>query len=363
MATETLRPNAAGDLTDITDQVPGSTFHWDKVDEAGVNGDGNTTYVRNKASSPTQIDLYNLPASSGAGEINKITLYFSVRSGFDVDSHRGAIKAGGTVTRTGWKNPATYFGLNTWGTYPHEWALNPTDSEAWEWADIDDLQIGIWMVYSTVLVYACTQVYVEVDYTPVVNTTVTPTTIALSDAQFVPILKETTTPTTLSLSDTQYAPVFGEGVVPATLSLSDTQFVPVLEEVTTPTTLSLSDTQFIPLIPIGSIVTPTTLALSDTEYIPILKEVTTPTTLVHTITEYIPILKETLTPTTLPLSATEYAPAFGVGVVPTMVSLLLTGYAPPFLFVTYIPILLTMPNRDISIAMPSRIGSLKMRTK
>ena len=60
------------------------------------------------------------------------------------------------------------------------------------------------------------------------NILVTPTTIALSDAQFVPILKETTTPTTLSLSDTQFAPILKEKLTPSTLVLSGTEYIPVI---------------------------------------------------------------------------------------------------------------------------------------
>ncbi|GAI20025.1 unnamed protein product, partial [marine sediment metagenome] len=41
------------------------------------------------------------------------------------------------------KNPGSDFGIDTWGNYSEEWPLNPDDSEAWEWTDIDALQIGI----------------------------------------------------------------------------------------------------------------------------------------------------------------------------------------------------------------------------
>jgi len=69
---ETLRPNAAGDETNITYQYPNSTYHWDKVDEASA--DDGTTELHEYGSSYLR-DLYNLPASSGSGTINKITVY------------------------------------------------------------------------------------------------------------------------------------------------------------------------------------------------------------------------------------------------------------------------------------------------
>jgi len=43
MATEILRPNAAGDETTIASQYPDSGAHWDKVDEETPDND--TTYV------------------------------------------------------------------------------------------------------------------------------------------------------------------------------------------------------------------------------------------------------------------------------------------------------------------------------
>ena len=43
MAIETLRPNAAGDETNIPIQVPSSGEHWDKIDEE--TSDEDSTYV------------------------------------------------------------------------------------------------------------------------------------------------------------------------------------------------------------------------------------------------------------------------------------------------------------------------------
>jgi len=166
MATETLRPDAAGDLTNIPTQLPASGAHWDKVDEAEADGD--TTMVRYVAYVDGQwkTDLYNLPASSGSGTINKITLYFRVAGfGGSIAVAKGAIKSDSTVTETAAKNPQADFGEYQWGTYTQEWAANPADSGAWEWADIDALQIGVSLLGSNTYKSQCTQVYVVVDYT------------------------------------------------------------------------------------------------------------------------------------------------------------------------------------------------------
>ncbi|GAI28751.1 unnamed protein product, partial [marine sediment metagenome] len=50
-----------------------------------------------------------------------------------------------------------------WSIKSQQWDTNPADDEAWEWADIDDLQIGVSLRGD--LGCICTQVYVEVDYT------------------------------------------------------------------------------------------------------------------------------------------------------------------------------------------------------
>jgi hypothetical protein len=69
---ETLRPNAAGDETNIPTQYPATGYHWDKVDD--VTSDDGSTFIVTGLKSYKR-DLYNLPAHSGSGTINKITVY------------------------------------------------------------------------------------------------------------------------------------------------------------------------------------------------------------------------------------------------------------------------------------------------
>lgn len=71
---ETFRPNAAGDDTNIAAQYPVSGAHWDKVDE--VTADDYTTYISTNSTS-YQRDLYNIPDhSTGSGAIDSVTAYF-----------------------------------------------------------------------------------------------------------------------------------------------------------------------------------------------------------------------------------------------------------------------------------------------
>lgn len=160
MATETLRPNAAGDETAIANQSPESDYHWDKVDE--ITQDGNTTAVRDGTGAPKR-DLYNIPNhTTGSGTINFITIYICCKA-LDADyagQVKPSLKSNSTVTDGDGITPTA-----SYVTYSQQWNTNPADSAAWEWADIDALQIGV-LLYSHVSgIDYCTQVYVVVNYT------------------------------------------------------------------------------------------------------------------------------------------------------------------------------------------------------
>ena len=53
-----------------------------------------------------------------------------------------------------------------WVNSSHEWVDNPQTGAAWTWNDIDALQIGTKFSSGSSGTRTCTQVYVEVDYTP-----------------------------------------------------------------------------------------------------------------------------------------------------------------------------------------------------
>ena len=162
MATETLRPNAAGDENTIDFQIPADSFpatdHWNKVDEEVAD---EVTYLDSQ-SLIYQRDLYNLPASSGSGTINFIKIYFRCRGGGLTNGDaRPALKSNSTVTDGTEVNLA-----GAWTTYSQQWNTNPaSEPDAWTWADIDALQIGVSLKKYADGQAQVTQVYVEVDYT------------------------------------------------------------------------------------------------------------------------------------------------------------------------------------------------------
>ncbi|GAI86426.1 unnamed protein product, partial [marine sediment metagenome] len=78
MPTEILRPNAAGDYTNIAYQFPVESEHWDKVDEESPDDD--TTYVYTP-SAVQQKDAYGLQDTviPGGSEINSVMAYLRIR--------------------------------------------------------------------------------------------------------------------------------------------------------------------------------------------------------------------------------------------------------------------------------------------
>lgn len=110
-------------------------------------------------------DLYNLPASSGAGTINKITVYARFNMLFAGYIARIIIKTGGVVYESDNLTPGA-----TWNTVSWEWAQNPGNAHAWTWDEIDALQIGIYMQLPGSDKNYCTQVYVVIDYEEAVGT-------------------------------------------------------------------------------------------------------------------------------------------------------------------------------------------------
>lgn len=160
---ETLRPNAAGTYTNLTRS--GDTANYLCVDD--VTPDEDTTFVlRNGIGGAT--DTYNLPAHSGSGTINSVTIYGRARK----------INEGGRIYLYLRTHSTNYNSLvNELGTSysTKSWVhtTNPNTSSAWTWDEIDAMEIGQYMTaycvgpcgappYHT----RCTQTYVEIDYTP-----------------------------------------------------------------------------------------------------------------------------------------------------------------------------------------------------
>jgi hypothetical protein len=154
-ATETLRPDAAGDETSITSQQPSSTFHWDKVDE--VSADDSTTFVYTSSASYLR-DLFNFPAHSiGSGAISSVTIYFRIEGVTGTGYAKPSQKSNTTVT----DGTEVSQGSTSWSTKSQIYYTNPATGSAYTWPEIDNLQVGVSLKNCS-----CTQVYFVVNYTP-----------------------------------------------------------------------------------------------------------------------------------------------------------------------------------------------------
>jgi len=176
MATEILRPNAPGDECNINSQQYCSACpnHYTCI---YVVDDG--TRVNNYAEDNNwQRDLYSLPNhSEGNGTINSVKVYiraWTVAAYPDKPSYaRTALKTHG-VAYDGDEHSIPSTGV--WTNYSQTYTTNPNTRESWTWAEIDALQIGVSLkAYAVSPIYKdcmCSQVYIEVDYTPALTPTV-----------------------------------------------------------------------------------------------------------------------------------------------------------------------------------------------
>ena len=167
-ATEILRPNAPGDVTNIESQYPSSGAHWDKVDESTAD---TTTYVYSAVGS-FRSDLYNLPNHTGSGTINFVKFYYRGRCK-NVDTS-GCTVCGYLKTNNDASSTGSCIQIATWTTNSRQYDTNPVTGLAWTWAEIDALQIGGYIGGADDAHAAqLTQVYVEINYTPTGVPTVT----------------------------------------------------------------------------------------------------------------------------------------------------------------------------------------------
>ena len=167
MATELLRPNAAGDECNIISQVGDACpNHYLNVDEESHDSDTTVVY---EAGATFRRDFYNIDNSGiGAGTITKITVYNIARANTTPTQTnlKVCIKSGtGAGAPDTASESAEKTTTDTYASYDNEWATNPATSAAWTWEEIDALQIGCSIrepvdPYSTLV----TQVYVVVDY-------------------------------------------------------------------------------------------------------------------------------------------------------------------------------------------------------
>lgn len=161
--TLTLRPD--GNVT-VTLTIGGSTpalTNWESVDEA--TSDVDITYVWGDNSS-YEGDLYTLgdvSSLSGKGTINSVTVYVRCRT----DASKSGIGARTwirTNTVDDWGNDISLTSTYSLSSTPY--TLNPQSGSQWTWAEVNALEAGVEVQKVAGDGVNCTQVWVDVDYTP-----------------------------------------------------------------------------------------------------------------------------------------------------------------------------------------------------
>ncbi len=161
MSTVTLRPNAAGDLTELF--VFGAASNYLAVDE--VSPDDDTTYVYNSSDgSVNGADLYNFNNHTiESGEITDLTVYIYAKT-LGTGQYDIFMKTGGTQYTKGAGNLT-----GSYATYSKSWTSNPQSGLLWTWADIDAIQAGGYLFDITGSASRITQVYTIITYTPFIS--------------------------------------------------------------------------------------------------------------------------------------------------------------------------------------------------
>jgi hypothetical protein len=151
--TTTFRPNAVGDVTQLTGvQTP----NWWNVDEVTPNT-GNYVYGSN-----WDYDLYGLQDhTTETGVITNVTVFICCFSmSLNADQFKEKIKTNG-VTYTG--TVSHWASFTPCESFSYSWAVNPQTGIAWTWSEIDNLQAGV-AIESGGTNGRCTQVYVVADW-------------------------------------------------------------------------------------------------------------------------------------------------------------------------------------------------------
>jgi len=159
MPTAIYRPNADGSYTNIW--YPSGVSHYNLVDE-DVSDDFTTKVYSNI--NDTYVDTYNFANPVERGIINSVTVYVRCCSDSGVFAYsKPSIYTSGQTIASG----SLVQILNTWSNVSNTWTVNPWTSTAWTWKDLDSLEIGVGLYYSSGPGYIyCTQVWIAIDYTP-----------------------------------------------------------------------------------------------------------------------------------------------------------------------------------------------------
>lgn len=162
-----LKPNAAGDITEIPTQYPASDEHWDKVDDGGGYlgpTDGDDTYIQNDSAAPSNYkkDLFNMESlPANALSIVYVMLGCRVRR---TDSPTTYLRISGKTNGVEF-SPGISIARETWRSHQFSYHVNPITGNPWTVDEVNALQAGVALRSRDGSTFArCTQVFAEVSY-------------------------------------------------------------------------------------------------------------------------------------------------------------------------------------------------------
>jgi|GEM_PF-2049699 len=160
----TIRPNTVGRSTQLT--AVGEAQNYLCVDEVNQNGDTDYVYSDNQASYIN--DTYNLTDhTTETGSINFIRIYLCGKENGSAGAGTDNSMKPVIYTNSNYYDSDTAVTLtDSFVTSSWTHTVNPITSAVWTWSEIDDLEVGVALVGQQRQYSNCTQVYVEVVYTP-----------------------------------------------------------------------------------------------------------------------------------------------------------------------------------------------------
>lgn len=178
MSTLTIRPN--GMYQTCLSPSTGGQPNYTMIDEAVEN----SYYVFWQSPGGVNsgnFDLYEMQNhTSETGVINSVTIKARASA-----VYTGLIKLGFKIGSNVYTSTNTSLTPHI-ATYSATWTTNPATSAAWTWSEIDNIICLLYLsAYNLVYpaISKCTQYYIEVDYTPGVDVTVTVPNPATATAQ------------------------------------------------------------------------------------------------------------------------------------------------------------------------------------
>lgn len=158
MATLIIRPNGDGATHTLTCST-GST-HYVLIDEAGADDADYVKYT--SAGSGAELDIYAIANPAASGVINSVKVYARAKALATGENTKIGLQVKDTTTWSGFTFSEAL--TTSWASYVATYTAMPRGGD-WTWADIDALLVRLDLGVDATTSY-CSQIYVEVDYTP-----------------------------------------------------------------------------------------------------------------------------------------------------------------------------------------------------